>query len=87
LSGFYFPIKSLGFWVAAGASIIPMTVGMDAMRQLLFTDGPSLGFLDVKSEIAILVILSVAFLVSARYLLAYMERKAIYNGRITVSRR
>ena len=35
-SGFYFPIKSFNFWIAAGASIIPLTLGMDAMRQLVF---------------------------------------------------
>src|SRR5690606_5178429 len=36
VSGFYFPVKSLGFAVAAAASIIPLTLGLDAMRQLLF---------------------------------------------------
>lgn len=35
VSGFYFPVKSLSFWVAAAASIIPLTLGLDAMRQLV----------------------------------------------------
>jgi ABC-2 type transport system permease protein len=87
LSGFYFPLKSLGFWLAAGASIIPLAIGMDAMRQLVFPSGPSLGFLSVPIELGILVILSVVFLVGARYLLAYMERLAIREGRLTDSRR
>lgn len=87
LSGFYFPLKSLGFWIAAGASIIPLAIGMDAMRQLVFPSGPSLGFLSVPIELVILVILSVVFLVGARYLLAYMERLAIREGRLTDSRR
>jgi ABC-2 type transport system permease protein len=87
LSGFYFPLKSLGFWIAAGASIIPLAIGMDAMRQLVFPSGPSLGFLSVPIELGILVILSVVFLVGARYLLAYMERLAIREGRLTDSRR
>jgi ABC-2 type transport system permease protein len=86
-SGFYFPLKSLGFWLAAGASIIPLAIGMDAMRQLVFPSGPSLGFLSVPIELGILVILSVVFLISARYLLAYMERLAIREGRLTDSRR
>ncbi|KPK93229.1 MAG: ABC transporter [Anaerolineae bacterium SM23_ 63] len=86
-SGFYFPLKSLGFWLAAGASIIPLAVGMDAMRQLVFPSGPSLGFLSVPIELGILVILSVVFLVGARYLLAHMERLAIREGRLTDSRR
>src|ERR1051326_7208151 len=30
-SGFYFPIKSFNFWIAAAASLIPLTLGLDAM--------------------------------------------------------
>lgn len=87
VSGFYFPIKNLSFWVAAAASIIPLTLGLDAMRQLIFPSGPALGFLSVSIELAILVVLSLVFLVGARFLLAYMERLAIREGRLTESRR
>ena len=87
VSGFYFPIKSFNFWVAAAASIIPLTLGLDAMRQLVFLSGPSLGFLSVPLEIGILVGLCVVFLTGARYLLGYMERLAIREGRLTESRR
>lgn len=86
-SGFYFPIKSLPFWVAAGASLIPLTLGMDAMRQLIFPSGALLGFLTVKTEILILVILSITFVISAKFLLAYVEKLAVREGRITESRR
>ena len=86
-SGFYFPIKSLPFWVAAGASIIPLTLGMDAMRQLVFPSGFRLGFLDVRTEIIILAVLSVAFVAIAKFLLAYVEKLAVREGRITESRR
>ena len=87
ISGFYFPIKSFNFWVAAAASIIPLTLGLDAMRQLVFLSGPSLGFLSVPLEIGILIVLCVVFLTGARYLLAHMERLAIREGRLTESRR
>lgn len=87
VSGFYFPIKSLNFWVAMGASIIPLTLGLDAMRQLVFASGESLGFLSVQTEIQILILLSVLFLIGAYILLAYMERLAIREGRLTESRR
>ncbi len=87
VSGFYFPIKSLNFWVAAAASIIPLTLGLDAMRQLVFTAGPSLGFLDTRLELGVLIVLCIAFLFGARLLLAYMERLAIREGRLTESRR
>jgi len=86
-SGFYFPIKSFNFWIAAGASLIPLTLGMDAMRQLVFASGASFGFLSVKIEIVILVVLCAGFLVAAKFLLDYMERLAVREGRITENRR
>jgi ABC-2 type transport system permease protein len=86
-SGFYFPIKSLPFWVAAGASIIPLTLGMDAMRQLVFPSGFQIGFMDVGTEIAILSALAVVFVVTAKFLLAYVEKIAVREGRLTESRR
>jgi ABC-2 type transport system permease protein len=86
-SGFYFPIKSFNFWVAASASIIPLTLGLDAMRQLVFPSGAALGFLSVPMEIGILSGLCVVFLASAKMLLAHMEKLAIREGRLTESRR
>lgn len=87
LSGFYFPIKSLNFWVAVGASVIPLTLGLDAIRQLVSPSGAALGFLPVGVEIGVLLVLSVVFLVAARSLLAHMERLAVREGRLTESRR
>jgi ABC-2 type transport system permease protein len=87
VSGFYFPLKSINFWVAVGASIIPLTLGLDAMRQLVFPAGNSLGFLTVQTEIYILIILSVLFLLGAYFLLSFMEKLAIKEGRLTESRR
>jgi ABC-2 type transport system permease protein len=87
VSGFYFPIRSFNFWIAAAASIIPLTLGLDAMRQLVFSSGASLGFLNVNVELTVLLILCVFFLVGARALLGYMERLAIREGRLTESRR
>jgi ABC-2 type transport system permease protein len=86
-SGFYFPIKSLPFWVAAGASIIPLTLGMDAMRQLVFPSGFQYGFIGVQLEILLLVIMSLFFVTTSKFLLAYVEKIAVREGRITESRR
>jgi ABC-2 type transport system permease protein len=86
-SGFYFPINSFNFWIAAGASVIPLTLGMDAMRQLVFKTGPTLGFASVPLEIGVLTGLSILFLIGARWLLRHMERLAIREGRITENRR
>jgi ABC-2 type transport system permease protein len=87
VSGFYFPIKFFPFWVAAAASMIPLTLGLDAMRQLLFASGPALGFISVPLEILILVGLSAVFITGARLLLKYMEKLAKREGRLTEARR
>jgi ABC-2 type transport system permease protein len=87
ISGFYFPVKYLNFYVALGASLIPLTLGLDAMRQLAFPSGAALGFLSVPVEIGALLALCVVFLFAARWLLGYMEKLAIREGRLTESRR
>lgn len=86
-SGFYFPIRSLNFWVAAGASIIPLSLGLDAMRQLSFPPESFPAFLPLNIEIAIIVVLCVVFLFGARFFLTKMEKLAIREGRVTESRR
>jgi ABC-2 type transport system permease protein len=86
LSGFYFPIKSYPFWIAAAGSLIPLTLGLDAMRQLAFATGPSLGFISVPLELGALTALAVIFLLVSRSLLNYMEKLAVKEGRLTESR-
>ena len=86
-SGFYFPLKSLNFWVAAGASVIPLSMGLDAMRQLVFPVGSFAPFMPVRTEIIVLTVLCLVFLVGARYFLQKMEYLALREGRLTESRR
>jgi ABC-2 type transport system permease protein len=87
ISGFYFPLNSLNFWVAAGASIIPLSMGLDAMRQLVFPPGSFEAFLPVKTELIVLTVLSAIFIYGARWFLRKMEKLAIAEGRLTESRR
>jgi ABC-2 type transport system permease protein len=87
ISGFYFPIRTFGFVIALSASILPLTLGMDAMRQLVFASGPSLGFLSVQIELLILAGLAVGFIALAKFCLDTMERKAIQEGALTDRRR
>jgi ABC-2 type transport system permease protein len=86
ISGTYFPIRSLNFWVAAAASLIPLTLGLDAMRQLVFISGASPGFLPAKLECEILLVLGCIFLVGARSALGYMEHLAVSEGTLTENR-
>jgi ABC-2 type transport system permease protein len=86
-SGFYFPIRSFPFWIAAGASLIPLTLGLDAMRQLVFPSGASLGFLSVQVEVLLLILLSIGFIWGAKLMLDRMERLARREGRLTDTRK
>jgi ABC-2 type transport system permease protein len=85
VSGFYFPVRALGHVVAAAASILPITLGLDAMRQLLFPAMlEDLRFLPAEVELGILAGLAVVFLILARRALAYFETLARREGRLTV---
>lgn len=83
-SGFYFPVKSLGFWGAAAASILPLTLGLDAMRQLIVPADPTLGFLSPLVESLIILALCPIFLYLAKRFLAKMEKAARIEGRLTL---
>lgn len=81
LSGLYFPVRSLGFWVAAAASLIPLTLGLDGMRQLAL-GGETWGFLPPAWEIGILAFLTVLFIYLAQRALRYMEEQGKRTGRL-----
>jgi ABC-2 type transport system permease protein len=81
LSGTNFPVSIFPKAVAAAASVVPLTCGMDAMRQVLFRTS---GIFDVWIEIAILAVLAVVFLISAHRSLRYLERRAKEEGKLTV---
>jgi len=85
LSGFYFPVRALGIAVALGASVIPITLGLDAMRQLLFPEMMArFRFLDVGVELGILAVLAIVFLWLARRALIHMEGLSREDGRLTI---
>jgi len=87
ISGFYFPVKHLPVWVTTIASIVPLTLGLDAMRQLLFAEGASIGFLPVGTEVAALAVLAVLFVLASKWGLDYVEMLARREGRLTERRR
>ena len=89
LSGLNFPVRILGPVVASLAAVLPMTLGMDALRQILFRPDPNspgdpIGFLPVWCEVAFLAVLCVAFLALAHYSLTFLEQRAREEGRLTV---
>jgi ABC-2 type transport system permease protein len=86
ISGTYFPLRSLNVWIAGAASLIPLTLGLDALRQIVFARNATLGFLSPKIESTILLGLALIFLAGARWSLAYMERLAVAEGKLTEHR-
>ena len=87
LSGFYFPVRNFGFVLAAVASILPLTLGLDAMRQLIFASGPTLGFVSVPVEIVVLAALCVGFIVASKLWLDRVEKLAVREGTLTDRRK
>lgn len=85
VSGFYFPVGELGFWTAAGASVIPITLGLDALRQLFFpATGAQYGFMSIYLELVILCVLCVVFIILSKSSLDYMEKLGKTSGRLTL---
>jgi len=82
-SGFYFPVKILGRIGASIVSLIPLALGLDALRQLLI---PSfkLNFLFWKVEAFILLLSGTVFMIISMKLLDYVEVIAKKEGRLTL---
>jgi glyoxylase-like metal-dependent hydrolase (beta-lactamase superfamily II) len=59
-------------------------VGLDAMRQLAFASSNATGVLPVGTEMIILAVMGVIFLVGARIALGYLEHLARREGRLTL---
>lgn len=81
LSGFYFPVKFLPFWLQVAASAIPVTFGLDAIRQILIL-GASLR--EVSLHVVVLAAFWVVLLFMARWMLRYMEDHGRRDGRLTL---
>jgi ABC-2 type transport system permease protein len=84
LGGVNFPLRAIGPIAGFVMATLPLAVGLDAMRQLVFPGEASQGILPVGTEMAILAAMSVVFLVAARFALRYLETLARREGRLTM---
>ena len=88
-SGMYFPVKGLflvptwGPVVAFAGSVVPAALGLDALRQLTLPGTAPLPLLPPDTELEILVVLAVVFLLLARLSLTYLENLAKREGKLT----
>jgi ABC-2 type transport system permease protein len=82
LSGMYFPLRTLGALGLVAAGLIPLALGIDAMRQVLL--GPNAhGLMRLDHEVWALVAAAVTFLALAHVSLAYLEKLSKREGRLT----
>jgi ABC-2 type transport system permease protein len=90
ISGVYFPsvgaISPFPFAVQAAASIIPLTIGMDALRQSLGFPIPT-PFIPLYIEALILALMAVILLFSSSRALRFLENKGRRTGSIAVRQR
>ncbi len=75
ISGLYYPIRVLPIFIVFIGSLIPLTLGLDAMRQAFFGKEAE-GILNIYIEILILTILSIIFILLSYYALTKMENIA-----------
>ena len=81
-SGLYFPLRTLGVAGLISASLVPLGLGVDALRQVLLGDAIQ-GLLDLRTEVTLLVVLAVAFAWLSRIALAHLEGLSKREGRLT----
>jgi ABC-2 type transport system permease protein len=85
VSGLNFPVGRLGILGALSISLLPLAVGLDAMRQLAFAGTPYPGGTPAPEiEALILVAMTAAFLALARWTLRVLERRARRAGRLSI---
>ena len=84
LGGVNFPLRAIGPVAGLVMATLPLGVGLDAMRQLVFAGSDVQGVLPVGTEIAILAVMGVVFLIGARLALGYLEHLARREGRLTL---
>jgi ABC-2 type transport system permease protein len=83
LSGFYFPVRALGTAVASIGALIPITLGLDGIRQVLYGEAAR-GLLPIAWTAPLLVALLIIYLLLAHRALTVMETLGKRDGRITI---
>jgi ABC-2 type transport system permease protein len=82
-SGFYFPVSAMGVVIAIAGSLLPVTLGLDGIRQVFY--GPAAhGLLPLPWIPPIQIALTAVFLYIAGVALRFMEELGKHEGRLTV---
>ncbi|MGE5175404.1 MAG: ABC transporter permease [Hyphomicrobiales bacterium] len=83
LSGFYFPVRFLGLAAGTLASLLPITLGLDGIRQIFYGEAAH-GFLPLRWIAPIEVGLFLLFFFLAHRALLLLERLGKEEGRLTI---
>src|SRR5258705_11347201 len=83
-SGFYFPVSAMGAVVAILGSILPVTLGLDGIRQIFYGEAAH-GLLPLGWIPPIQIALTAIFLTIASVMLRYMENLGKHAWRLTMS--
>jgi len=83
VSGLFFPIRALGTLGYVSAALVPLALGLDALRQVLL-HGAARGLLPLPLEIGGLFVFAIAFLFLARFALERLEALSKHEGRLTL---
>ena len=85
VSGLNFPVARLGLLGAVAVSTLPLAVGLDAMRQLAFVGSEHpFGLLPPEVEALLLLAMAGVFIGLARVFLKWIERRARFEGKLTM---
>jgi ABC-2 type transport system permease protein len=82
LSGLFFPLRALGPFGLFAAGLVPIGLGVDAVRQVLLGAGAH-GLLPLRFEVVGLCGFGALFLWLATVALAHLEALAKREGRLT----
>jgi ABC-2 type transport system permease protein len=80
LSGFYFPVRTLGAFVGGIGSLIPLTLGLDAVRQLVLPGTPE--FIPIRWEVLAIVVQIGGYAVLSQVSLRLLENRARQDARL-----
>ena len=82
-SGFYFPVRAMGAVAAGIAALLPITLGLDGIRQIFYGEAAH-GLIPLVWIPPIQLALLILFLFLAQRALALMENLGKREGRLTL---
>jgi ABC-2 type transport system permease protein len=84
LSGLNYPVRTLGNVVAFVAGLLPLTLGVDALRQILFGAETANPLMSLEWEVGLLAALAAGLIALALWCLRLLEKKARVEGSLTL---